>query len=93
MTTGQCEFGSICQYAHGEAELRRNANTQQTVPTKQNYNNSFPAEAHFSSPQFKTILCKNFEDTGKCDFAFRCQFAHGKSVPPGLDKNDKSRTV
>jgi len=80
MTTGQCEFGSICQYAHGESELRRNVVSQQSSVTgKQNYNNSFLGEATFNSPQFKTILCKNYEDSGKCDFASRCQFAHGKT--------------
>ena len=76
MTTGQCEFGSICQYAHGDSELR--VNQSPTSSKLINYNNSFLAENHFNSPQFKTILCKNFEDTGKCDFASRCQFAHGK---------------
>ena len=85
MSSGQCEFGSICQYAHGESELRRSNSTPQHPSIKQtNYNNSYLSQASLTTPQFKTILCKNFEDTGKCDFAFRCQFAHGKSVnPPG----------
>merc|ERR1719219_2969771 len=85
MSSGQCEFGSICQYAHGEAELRRSHSPavagqhQHPSSNKQtNYNNSYLPQANLTSPQFKTILCKNFEDTGKCDFAFRCQFAHGE---------------
>ena len=86
MSSGQCEFGSICQYAHGESELRKphspggqqHQHPSTNKPT--NYNNSYLAQAPLNSPQFKTILCKNFEDTGKCDFSFRCQFAHGKSV-------------
>ena len=89
MSSGQCEFGSICQYAHGESELRRShspavggqhRHPSSTSNKQTNYNNSYLPPAPLTSPQFKTMLCKNFEDTGKCDFAFRCQFAHGKSV-------------
>ena len=84
MSTGQCEFGSICQYAHGESELRRSHSPAAQHPSTSNkqinYNNSYLAEPPLTpSPQFKTILCKNFQETGKCDFASRCQFAHGKS--------------
>lgn len=28
--------------------------------------------------KFKTELCKNFQDTGKCKFGKKCKFAHGK---------------
>ena len=88
MSSGECQYGSICQYAHGESELRRSGSPSDhhqhhhpsIKPT--NYNNAYLPEVPLPSPQFKTILCKNFEDTGKCDFAFRCQFAHGKSVAP-----------
>ena len=77
MSTGQCEFGSICQYAHGDAELKVNKNNNSSKLI--NYNSSFLANNQFNSPQFKTILCKNYEETGKCEFASKCQFAHGKS--------------
>jgi len=76
MSTGQCEFGSICQYAHGDAELKVNKNNNSSKLI--NYNSSFLANNQFNSPQFKTILCKNYEETGKCEFASKCQFAHGE---------------
>lgn len=83
MSTGQCEFGSICQYAHGDAELKVNKNNNSSKLI--NYNSSFLANNQFNSPQFKTILCKKYEETGKCEFASKCQFAHGKSsVDVGL---------
>jgi hypothetical protein len=28
--------------------------------------------------RYKTELCKNFEETGKCNYGNKCEFAHGK---------------
>jgi len=80
MSTGQCEFGSICQYAHGDQELRKPSQHQpmavQGPHLKQNYNQSY-LNSYSNSPQYKTQICKNFQDSGHCDFGSHCQFAHG----------------
>ena len=44
---------------------------------KQNYNQSY-LNSYSNSPQYKTQICKNFQDSGHCDFGSHCQFAHGK---------------
>jgi len=78
MSTGDCEFGSLCQYAHGNLELRAvNPSAGSSLSGNQNYN-SLAGMVGFSSPQYKTTLCKNYQDHGKCDFGARCQFAHGQ---------------
>jgi len=86
MTTGECEFGSICQYAHGNMELRRNP-SMGGMPGpgmggmgggNQNYSHMGAAGAGPSSPQWKTTLCKNYQEDGRCEFGGRCQFAHGQ---------------
>jgi len=87
MTTGECEFGSICQYAHGNMELRRNP-SMGGMPGpgmggmggggNQNYSHMGAAGAGPSSPQWKTTLCKNYQEDGRCEFGARCQFAHGQ---------------
>ena len=28
---------------------------------------------------YKTELCKNYEETGKCNYGSKCEFAHGKN--------------
>ena len=40
-----------------------------------------------TSPQYKTTLCKNYQDSGLCDFGARCQFAHGQLELRTLGQN------
>ena len=51
-----------------------------------NHNYSQQSE-DITSPQYKTTLCKNYQDSGKCDFAARCQFAHGQLELRTLGQN------
>jgi len=44
----------------------------------QNYSHMGAAGAGPSSPQWKTTLCKNYQEDGRCEFGGRCQFAHGQ---------------
>jgi len=91
MTTGECEFGSICQYAHGNMELRRNPSMGGMGGMGGGGNQHFShmgggGNQNFShmggggpaSPQWKTTLCKNYQEDGRCEFGARCQFAHGQ---------------
>jgi len=75
MSTGECEFGSICQYAHGNMELRNTGLIGGGTSKQSNHNYS---TVGITSPQYKTTLCKNYQDSGRCEFGARCQFAHGQ---------------
>ena len=60
-----CELGDNCHFAHGPDELRLLKPTEKPDPS--------------SDPSFKTVLCKNWEDTeGSCEYGESCRFAHGK---------------
>ena len=60
-----CELGDNCHFAHGPDELRLLKPVEKPDPT--------------SDPSFKTVLCKNWEDTeGSCEYGESCRFAHGK---------------
>jgi len=82
---GVCEFGSLCQYAHGESELRKiNPAVAKTQP--QSYVGS-----SFNSLQYKTQLCKNYQEGGSCDFGSGCQFAHGLIELRSTSQNQQKR--
>lgn len=40
------------------------------------------------SERYKTELCKNFEETGKCNYGKKCEFAHGK-----MELKEKPKTL
>ena len=87
-----CQFADKCQYAHGKHELR-------TKPTfkpeeisddlRQRLIDKAKARA-----DYKTKLCKNYEDTGTCDFSDICHFAHGstelRDPPAGSEAGSSS---
>ena len=90
MSTGECEFGSICQYAHGNMELRNvgMGGGMAGMASKQvNHNYSEQVMGGITSPQYKTTLCKNYQESGKCDFGPQCQFAHGQLELRTLGQN------
>src|SRR6218665_3408941 len=47
----------------------------------QNYFSYTPKEARahrgFDKTKLKTLLCRQFEEQGKCEFGLQCDFAHG----------------
>lgn len=65
--TGKCDFDDICNFAHGEAELRPMPDMTET---------GFPSPAEkraLQSPTYKTSMCKNVPN---CQFGDSCKFAH-----------------
>ena len=64
-----CVKGDACHFAHGEAELRRR-------------DDELPIEVKFKLLKvpynnYKTQVCKFFEEQGQCHFGKNCTYAHG----------------
>jgi len=93
MSTGQCEYGSICQYAHGDQEIRKPSHDNGSGSVaRSNYNQTY-LSSQFKTAQYKTQLCKNYQDTGHCDFASQCQFAHGMLELRSIAQNSTGQEV
>jgi len=93
MSTGQCEYGSICQYAHGDQEIRKPSHDVGSgAAARSNYNQTY-LSSQYKSAQYKTQLCKNYQDTGHCDFATQCQFAHGMLELRSIAQNFNGQEV
>lgn len=41
-------------------------------------NNNNPSMMALEDAKYKTEMCKNWVDTGKCNYGEKCKFAHGK---------------
>ena len=61
---GECSYGPRCNYAHGEAELRRYPLSLSDAQV---------------NPQYKTRLCERFMNDGMCQYGLNCTFAHGEA--------------
>ena len=85
MSTGECEFGTICQYAHGNQELR--SSSVSVAPLVPNMNFESPVSLSLPNPQYKTVMCKNYLETGHCEWSSRCQYAHGQLEVRTLAQN------
>lgn len=53
---------------------QKNSKIAITAPTNVANNNVIPEEA-----KYKTEMCKNWVETGKCNYGDKCKFAHGKN--------------
>lgn len=62
----------MCSFAHGAHE-RRNINDP--LP------DDFPGRQNVGAllSNYKTQICRNFEETGLCKFSINCVYAHGKA--------------
>ena len=82
-----CQFADKCQYAHGKHELRSKP-TLKPEEISDDMKQRLIDKAQ-SRPDYKTKLCKNFEEKGACDFSDICHFAHGsgelREPPPGSE--------
>jgi hypothetical protein len=87
---GFCNLGEKCNFAHGKEELREAPPGTEPTPVASSYNYgggfqqktyqqqpSFTQVDHSSSKYYKTVLCRNFQQTGQCSFGPNCKFAHG----------------
>lgn len=86
LAKGECNYGDNCVYAHRESELRPMAMPGPSGPPHPAMmGRMFPVS---SSPTgggggpavksgYKTAMCKNYVETGSCQFGAKCNFAHG----------------
>lgn len=70
VSSGKCQFGARCIYAHGADDLRVHpSNRGKVLPKK--------AQQQDTNLLYKTSLCRSFMSDGICLFGARCLFAHG----------------
>merc|ERR1712223_1599981 len=80
VTYGDCPFGHGCNFAHGVKELRQALEATSSAKSTDDLAKDNPA--------YKTSLCKNYMMGMYCQFADRCQYAHGRH-----ELRDKPATV
>jgi len=80
VTYGDCPFGHSCNFAHGVKELRQALEATSTAKSTEDLAKDNPA--------YKTSLCKNYMMGMYCQFADKCQYAHGRH-----ELRDKPATV
>jgi len=82
VTYGDCPFGPGCNFAHGVKELRQALEASSIAKDED--------DKAKNNPSYKTSLCKNYMMGMYCQFADKCQYAHGRhelrekpaAVPP-----------
>lgn len=84
---GTCRYGTKCQFAHGEDELRK---VQRHPKVRHIFLKlSLNLELTIFVAQYKTEICRTFWVSGSCPYGKRCCFIHtelpASGAPPGAD--------
>lgn len=88
---GSCRYGNVCNFAHGEDDLRAEATL--LVMSSAAANPASDRASAEGADLFKTRMCKNFEQTGYCKFNNKCHFAHGMAELRKAKKSNGSSCV
>ena len=48
--------------------------------------------SHNSNLNYKTELCRHYEETGECRYKIKCQFAHGENELRPIYRHPKYKT-
>lgn len=75
---GSCPRGDECTFAHGEAELQKPGEVQQTLGSLQSGQKSQFTTEEKQRYNYKTKLCREFSANGSCPRGDICSFAHGQ---------------
>lgn len=81
LRTGNCLRGETCQFAHGEADLRKPASGGPAPnPHAGTGVQGYPRRPHVgpNANNLKTKLCKYFMKDGNCRYGSTCHHAHGQ---------------
>ena len=70
-------------------ESLMNENLLEKIQNKENIINNAETTIKVSPKKFKTELCKNWLESGKCIFGSKCTFAHGKEEIQSKRKNSE----
>ena len=70
-TTGTCQMGERCHFAHGPGELRVSNNRPVGGI------GGIPGVSSGGVSNYKTVPCKFWSEDGACNFGDKCSFAHG----------------
>lgn len=80
--SGSCSFGPKCTFAHGQAEIRSNANSNIMV------------QGPDGKIKFKTVMCTVFMEKGFCTRGDFCGFAHSaKQLLEAQARDPKYKTT
>lgn len=84
ITKGFCSLAEKWNFAHGEVELRNSLGTDYQTNSWPTLTPAYayqpkPTYSYLTNDQkyYKTVLCRNFQENGSCQFGEKWKFAHG----------------